>query len=125
MKRLWVCALLLALSLMICVGARVGLTRTADREILRLEAAAAAVRQGNEREIISALDNCETYWKTESRPFYLFLDHNFFNDFEYKLFHLRDYATLEHGLALETIGYCIAVLRDQAAAQRPVFEHIF
>lgn len=125
MKRLWVCALLLALSLLLCIGARVGLQKTADGEITRLEAAAQAVRQGNDAAILSALDNCETYWKTESRPFYLFLDHNFFNDFEYTLFHLRDYATLDQGLALEKIGYCMAVLRDQSDAQRPVFENIF
>ncbi len=125
MKRLWVCAVLLALSLSVCIGAWVGLARTADGEILRLEQAADAVRQGNETEILCALEDCERYWKGESRPFYLFLDHNFFNDFEYTLFHLRDYATLDRGLALERIGYCAAVLRDQADAQKAVLENIF
>ena len=125
MKRFWVCAVLLALSLSVCIGARVGLARTADGEILRLEQAADAVRQGNETEIFCALEDCERYWKGESRPFYLFLDHNFFNDFEYTLFHLRDYATLDPGLALERIGYCAAVLRDQSDAQQAVLENIF
>ena len=41
------------------------------------------------------------------------------------MFHLRDYATLEKALALEKIGYCVAVLRDQADAQRLAFENIF
>ena len=125
MKRLWVCAVLLALSLLLCIGARVGLQKTADAEIDRLETAAAAVRQGNDTAILSALADCERCWKENSRPFYLFLDHNFFNDFEYTLFHLRDYATLEQGLALEKIGYCVAVLRDQADAQRLALENIF
>lgn len=125
MKRLWVCAVLLALSLLLCIGARVGLQKTADAEIDRLETAAAAVRQGSDTAILSALADCERCWKENSRPFYLFLDHNFFNNFEYTLFHLRDYATLEKGLALEKIGYCVAVLRDQADAQRLALENIF
>ena len=125
MKRLWVCAVLLALSLWICIGARVGLQKTADAEIRALETAKSAVWQGNDTAILLALEDCERCWKENSRPFYLFLDHNFFNNFEYTLFHLRDYATLEKGLALEKIGYCAAVLRDQADAQRLAFENIF
>jgi len=125
MKRLWVCAALLAVSLTICICARVGLQKTADAEIARLETAAAAVRQGDDAQILRALAACETGWNRECLPFYLFLDHNFFNNFEYTLFHLRDYATLEPGLALENIGYCTAVLRDLADAQKLTPENIF
>ena len=125
MKRLWVCALLLVGCVSLCLCARVGLRRTADGECRLLQAAEQTVKTGDDAAIDDALLACEAYWKSHSRPFYLFIDHNFFNQYEYTLFHLRDYAALDRGLALERIGYCAAVLEDLSESQKPVFENIF
>ncbi len=125
MKRLWVCLALLLCAVSVCVCARVGLRRVTVGETALLERAGQAVAVGETDEIDAALQACENYWKEESLPFYLFIDHNFFNQFEYTLFHLRDYANRDAGLALERIGYCTAVLEDLADSQRPVLENIF
>ena len=126
MKRLWVCAALLVCCVSLCLCARFGLRRVADGEIRLLQAAGQAVKEGDDAAAIDdALTRCETYWKENNRPYYLFIDHNFFNQYEYSLFHLRDYAALDCGLALERIGYCAAVLEDLAESQRPVLENIF
>ena len=125
MKRLWVCVLLLLCAVSVCVCARVGLRSVTDGETALLERAGQAVAAGDKKDIDSALQACESYWKEKSLPFYLFIDHNFFNLFEYSLFHLRDYAERDAGLALERIGYCTAVLEDLADSQRPVLENIF
>ena len=124
MKRLWVCALLLLCAAAICVCSSVGVQRVATKETALLRQAAQALQTDDTAAAMDALRQCEDYWKTGSRAFYLFLDHNFFNDFEYKLFHIRDYAALNKGLALENIGYCIAVMQDQHDAQKPVIENI-
>lgn len=125
MKRLWVCATLLAFAVGVCVCARIGLSRVADGEIQLLQSAQQTVREGDAAAADRALASCEQYWKEKSLPFYLFVDHNFFNQFEYTLFHLRDYAAQEPGLALQQIGYCAAVLQDLADSQKPVAENIF
>ena len=125
MKRLWVCVALLLFAIGICVWARIGLQRVADGECALLKTAGETVNAGDAQVISEALKSCETYWEEESLPFYLFVNHNFFNQYEYTLFHLRDYAALDPGLALEGIGYCIAVLQDQAESQLPVLENIF
>ena len=125
MKRLWVCAALLLCAASICVCARVGLQPVATGQGALLRDAQAAVQSGDAVEIDRALTACEHYWKTKSLPFYLFVNHNFFNEYEYSLFHLKDYAAQAPALALERIGYCIAVLQDQADSQKPVLENIF
>ena len=125
MKRLWVCAALLAFAVGVCVCARIGLSRVADGEIQLLQSAQQTVREGDATVADRTLAACEQYWKEKSLPFYLFVNHNFFNQFEYTLFHLRDYAAREPGLALQQIGYCAAVLQDLADSQKPVAENIF
>ena len=125
MKRLWVCAALFLCCVSLCLCARVGLRRIADGECLLLQTAAQSVNAGDDAAIDKALQACEAYWKENCRPYYLFIDHNFFNQYEYSLFHLRDYAAMDRGLALERIGYCAAVLEDLAESQRPVLENIF
>lgn len=125
MKRLWVCVALLLCAVSVCICARVGLRRVTDGETTLLNRAGQAVAAGETDEINSTLNACESYWKAYSRPFYLFVNHNFFNQFEYTLFHLRDYADRDAGLALERIGYCAAVLEDLSDSQLPVLENIF
>ncbi len=125
MKRLWVCAALLLFALGVCVSARVGLCRVAEEEIRLLQTAQQAVQAGGAQETVRALETCERYWKEKNLPFYLFVNHNFFNDYEYALFHLKDYAIRDPALATERIGYCMAVLRDQSDSQKPVLENIF
>lgn len=125
MKRLWVCAVLLLFAVGVYVCAAVGLQRVTEGETLLLQRAQRAVRAGDDAAIESALTACEDYWKEKSLPFYLFVNHNFFNEYEYSLFHLKDYAAQDSALALERIGYCIAVLRDQTDSQKPVLENIF
>lgn len=125
MKRLWVCAALLLFAAGVCVCARIGLARVADGEIRLLQSAQQTVREGDEAAIDRALAGCEQNWKKTSLPFYLFIDHNFFNQYEYTLFHLRDFATDDPALAVQQIGYCMAVLQDLADSQKPVLENIF
>ena len=125
MKRLWVCAALLVFAVGVCVCARIGLSRVAQGEIRLLQSAQEIVREENAAAADRAITACEQYWEENSLPFYLFVDHNFFNQYEYTLFHLRDYAAQEPGLALQQLGYCAAVLQDLAESQKPVLENIF
>ncbi len=125
MNRLWVCAALLLFALGVCVSARVGLNRVAEEEIRLLQTAQQTLQTGDAQKIGQSLEACERCWKEKSLPFYLFVNHNFFNEYEYTLFHLKDYASQDPALAAERIGYCMAVLRDQSDSQRPVLENIF
>ena len=125
MKRLWVCAVLLMFAVGICISARLSLQRTAEGERQLLLAAQQSLQTEDNDTIDRAISDCECYWEENSLPFYLFVDHNFFNNFEYTLFHLRDYATAEKGLACERIGFCLAVLQDLTDSQLPVLENIF
>ena len=125
MKRLWVCAALLVFAVGVCVCARISLSRAADGEIRLLQTAQQTVLEGDAAAADRALAACERYWEENSLPFYLFINHNFFNQYEYTLFHLRDYASREPGLAAQQIGYCAAVLQDLADSQKPVLENIF
>ena len=125
MKRFWACTALFLCCVSLCLCAQGGLRRVADGECSLLQTASQAVKAGDDAAIDDALLACEAYWKAHCRPYYLFIDHNFFNQYEYTLFHLRDYAALDRGLALERIGYCAAVLEDLAESQKPVIENIF
>lgn len=125
MKRLWVCAALLLFVLCVCLSARLALDRVAAEERSLLYTAQQAVQSADAAEAMRALAACERHWKENNLPFYLFVNHNFFNQFEYMLFHLRDYAADEPGLAVQQIGYCSAVLQDLADSQKPVLKNIF
>ena len=82
MKRLWVCALLFVGCICLCLCAWTGLHRIADGECRLLQTAAQAVKAGDDAAIDKALQACEAYWKENCRPYYLFIDHNFFNQYE-------------------------------------------
>ena len=125
MRRFVLCLILFALVFAICTVSTVSVKKNAGTLYDKLTVALDALLHGDLTAAGAEITKCEAYWKNSGLPFFVYLDHNTFNELEYLIGSISIFVPTNPRLAAEQIQRCRAILKNMMDQQIVNAENVF
>ena len=125
MRRFVLCLILFFLVLAICTASTVTVCKNAGALHDELTDALDALMEGDLSAAKTKADACARYWDESCLPFFVYLDHNTFNELEFLITSIPVFVTAYPRLAAEQVQRCRAVLKNIMDLQKVNAENIF
>lgn len=124
MRRFALCLILFALVFAICTVSTVSVKKSAVELDDRLSMAMDALLRGDLYAAGTETAACESCWENSSLPFFVYLDHNTFNELEYLIESISIFVPTNPRLAAEQVQRCRAILRNIIDQQKVNAENV-
>lgn len=125
MRRFILCLILFALVLTICTVSTVSINKNACTLYDDFSDALDAVQRGDLAGAKTKVESCERSWDDCGLPFFVYLDHNMFNELEFLIHSIAVFLPAYPMLAAEQIQRCRAVLQNIMDQQQVNAENVF